>query len=221
MPYKLSDAGYKNLLKEEGNRLAVYDDATGKPIPSYEAAKGYPTIGLGILITDALKDKFRPYLNGAKASPEFMDGENKKKIAEFENSLNKKLGGVALTGSMFDALFSLAWNTGTNSKTVNKVIALAKEKKYKEAADAIANGPQTSKGKKLDVLVKRRAKEAQHFLAEGFEAVAKKVEEASDVARKVYRKYGVFDDPMTWIYIATAITIGGLAFKRHRLRSGR
>jgi|TARA_Y100000052_G_C2929963_1_gene73744 lysozyme len=41
------------LKRHEGVRLAVYDDATGKPIHAGDTLKGHPTIGVGRLLTDA------------------------------------------------------------------------------------------------------------------------------------------------------------------------
>src|SRR3954471_22265205 len=41
------------VRKEEGLRLAVYDDATGKPIVAGSHVVGHPTNGYGRLLTDA------------------------------------------------------------------------------------------------------------------------------------------------------------------------
>lgn len=43
----------KELLHHEGLRLAVYDDATGKPIEAGDTLIGNPTIGVGRLLTAA------------------------------------------------------------------------------------------------------------------------------------------------------------------------
>lgn len=40
------------LIEHEGLRLAVYDDATGKPITAGSEVIGNPTIGVGRLLTD-------------------------------------------------------------------------------------------------------------------------------------------------------------------------
>lgn len=45
---KLAD----QLIEHEGLRLAVYDDATGKPIEKGDTLQGNPTIGVGRLLTD-------------------------------------------------------------------------------------------------------------------------------------------------------------------------
>ncbi len=166
--YRLSKTGLDDLRRMEAMRLSVYDDATGKNISSYEEAKGFPTIGLGLLIDSAEKrEKYRPYLGGRKADSDWMWEQSMATVRYFENALNRQLAGVKLTQSMFDSLFSLAWNTGAGSKTVKAAIAASRIPDYIAASKAIAAGPITSKGKVMEGLVKRRAKEAALFLAEG------------------------------------------------------
>jgi GH24 family phage-related lysozyme (muramidase) len=174
--YRLSSLGYKDLLATEGNMLFVYDDKTGKAVSSYESAVGYPTIGLGLLIDSAEKrERFRPYLNGVSAPASVIESANREFIAKFEKALNAQLDNVQLTASMFDALFSLGWNTGTASKWVKEVVYYAAAKNYAAAAAAIANGPVTSKGQVIAGLVKRRAAEAVRFLADGLPGGARAV----------------------------------------------
>ena len=42
----------EQIMHHEGVRLAVYDDATGKPIVAGDMVQGNPTIGVGRLLTD-------------------------------------------------------------------------------------------------------------------------------------------------------------------------
>lgn len=42
-----------DLKQDEGERLTVYDDATGEPIVSGSTVKGHPTIGVGRNLTSA------------------------------------------------------------------------------------------------------------------------------------------------------------------------
>lgn len=42
-----------DLARDEGLRLAVYDDATGRPIATGTTVIGHPTIGVGRLLTSA------------------------------------------------------------------------------------------------------------------------------------------------------------------------
>jgi len=177
MAYKLSAAGLADLKKVEGVRYAVYDDKTGKPINSYEEAKGTPTIGMGLALQSAEdREKYRPYLGGKKAPPEVIDEANRKKVAQFEASLNKKLGNAKLTQSMFDAIFHFAWNVGTGSQYVKRIaeavnLTDAKGKPapdYKAAQKAIADGPKSGVGiGYMEGLARRRAKEAELFLRDG------------------------------------------------------
>jgi len=46
-PATLRDHLQAILLREEGERLVVYDDATGKPIRPGSVVVGHPTIGIG------------------------------------------------------------------------------------------------------------------------------------------------------------------------------
>lgn len=47
----LTDAGRKQLIADEGSRLKMYDDATGKPVARL-ASGGVPTIGVGRNLSD-------------------------------------------------------------------------------------------------------------------------------------------------------------------------
>lgn len=166
-PFRLSRAGLERLMKHEGNVLHVYDDRVmGSKPASYKDVKGFPTIGMGILIdTDEERKKFEPYLNGVDAPASLIDNENKKKIATFEGTLNRKLGANAkLTQSMYDALFSMYWNT---PRFTEPVIDAVRKGDYAGAQAAIANGPTTSKGEVVQGLVARRKAEAELFGAEG------------------------------------------------------
>ncbi len=166
-PYRLSYEGQNHLLETESNVPYVYDDKRKKGDPylaRYEDARGYPTIGLGIRIdTQEERDLFRPYLNGKAAPSDLIAQWNAKVIAQFEYDLNRKLGVAELNPNQFDALFSLAWNTGVNSDSVEATIAAVKRGDYEAARNAIANGPVTSKGEVLQGLVARRKREAELF----------------------------------------------------------
>lgn len=168
--FKLSAAGYQSLLKEEGNIPFIYDDLrTGplKPLTSYDQARGTPTIGLGVAIQgEAMRQEFAPFLS-RRATPEELERINSSKIAKFERDVNGQLGDAHLSQAMYDALFSLAWNTGPFSRSVKATIEAIKRGDYAAAQQAIASGPTTSKGMVIQTLVKRRAREAAAFAAEG------------------------------------------------------
>ena len=177
MAYKLSESGLADLKKTEGVRYAVYDDKTGKPINSYEEAGGTPTIGMGLAIQSAEdREKYRPYLGGKKAPENVIDEANRKKVAQFEAALNKKIGSATLTPAMFDAIFQFAWNVGTGSQYVKRIAeALNKtddkgkpKPDYNAAQKAIADGPKSGVGiGYMEALARRRAKEAELFLRDG------------------------------------------------------
>ena len=86
---------------------------------------------------------------------------------------------VPLTQNMFDAIASFAFNTGRGGpkkygviEPLNRVDSNGNPAPdYQAAAEAIRNGPQTSNGRKLRGLVKRRNREADEFLT-GISAVA-------------------------------------------------
>ena len=170
--FRLSARGYADLLRAEANIPFIYDDLrTGplRPLNAYEEANGTPTIGIGVAIQgEAARQQFARYL-GQKIPPDELEKINRIKLNEFESSLNRKLVGAKLSQAMFDALFSLSWNTGQNSASVIRATDAIKRGDYAAAQQAIATGPITSKGRVLDTLVRRRATEAARFAEEGLD----------------------------------------------------
>ena len=164
---KVSEKGLAELIKTEGVRYQVYDDANGKPISSYSQARGYPTIGVGHLIKKSERDYFSKYLKGrGKLSKSQVMKLLAKDMPKYTDPVLKRIK-QPITQSMLDALVSLAYNTGTNSRSVKGAIAKINQKDYKGASQEIANGPTTSKGRTLKGLVKRRKREAEWFLEDG------------------------------------------------------
>lgn len=164
---KISTTLLEELKKHEGVRTQVYDDLTGKPVGSYSEVKGAPTIALGKKIQEHEKEGFKSYLRG---KAELVGEALNRVIRDTIEPREKKLAGliaVPVTQSMFDAVFSLGFNTGFGAKSFKAVIDKLNAGDYKGAQAAIAAGPQSSKGKKLPGLVKRRAFEAELFMKEG------------------------------------------------------
>ena len=157
----------EELKKHEGVRSQVYDDITSKPVASYAEVKGAPTIALGKKIQEHERETFKQYLKGkSQLVGEALNSVIRDTIMPRE----KKLAGlikVPVTQSMFDAIFSLAFNTGFGHKSFKDALAKLNAGDYKGAQAAIASGPQSSKGKKLPGLVKRRAFVAELFMREG------------------------------------------------------
>ena len=67
---------------------------------------------------------------------------------------------------MFDAIVSIAFNTGTGHAVIKRIIAAINAKDYKKASDELRNGPQSSKGTKMPGLTRRRNAEADLFMKE-------------------------------------------------------
>lgn len=172
---KISDDGLRDLIKSEGTRLQVYDDRTGKTVSSYSQVRGYPTIGVGHLITAQQRAAFRVYLGGGRKLTQYQVMELlRKDVAKFEKTLNQRIV-MPMTQSMWDALTSMAFNTGANSYAVKDAIKKINNKDYTGAARAILNGPVKSKGRVLQGLVKRRKKEAMLFMKDGIPGGTQKV----------------------------------------------
>lgn len=165
---RMSNEGLKLLIKSEGVRHQVYDDRTGKVVSSYEMVQGYPTIGVGHLIRgEAAKSEWAEYLGGRKTLSESqVMSLLRKDVKKFEDPLNIAIQ-VPITQSMFDALVHLSFNVGKNARSVKNAVAAVNQKQWQQAAQAIASGPSTSKGREIPSLARRRAKEAAWFLAEG------------------------------------------------------
>lgn len=162
---KLSDAGLEELRRTEGVRGQVYDDATGKTVASFEEVKGYPTIALGRLIRPEERARFARYLGGReKLAGEELVAVVRETIEPRERQLTSLLTSPATQGQ-FDALFSLAFNTGFGNRSFKAAVAAHNAGDHAAAARAIAAGPTTSKGRTLTGLVKRRAREAAAYAA--------------------------------------------------------
>lgn len=163
-PYKISDNGIQQLIRFEGKRNVVYDDATGKPIANYTELKGYPTIGVGHLIKPTEKDKYAKYLKGVGVMPDSeIQSLLKTDLTGRETQLNNLIK-ADITQGQFDALMGMGYNTGFGNISFQKAVKLTNEGNKQAASDAIKNGPTTSKGVVLQGLVTRRNAEATEYL---------------------------------------------------------
>lgn len=164
---KMSREGLAELVRSEGSRAQVYDDKNGRTIASFSEAQGYPTIGVGHLITPSQYSRFERYLAGREAmSQSQIQDLLSEDLPKYEKPVSDAIQ-VTVTPQMFDALVSLAFNAGPNSYAVKNAIKEINQKNWEGAAQAIADGPKTSKGVLVQGLVKRRANEAQWFLSGG------------------------------------------------------
>ena len=169
---EVSKKGLRYLIQSEVAIPYVYDDGDGtwpkRRITSYNT-KGYPTIGVGHRIYPDEQETFRKYLGTGKDMPE------SEIMALLDRDINKRIATpdwkarvlVPITQSMYDALVHMAFNTGPNATSVRTAIAAINRKDWLAAQQAIANGPVTSKGKRKEALVKRRAFEASYFMEDG------------------------------------------------------
>jgi GH24 family phage-related lysozyme (muramidase) len=140
----LSKQGYAELLRTEANLPFIYDDlrtGAARPLNTYEEARGTPTMGIGVAIQgEAARQQYAKYL-GKQIPAAELEEINRLKLAEFEANLNKKLVGAKLSQAMYDALFSLMWNTGPNSSWVKNATNAVKAGDYAAAQQTIANAP--------------------------------------------------------------------------------
>ena len=168
---RMSTNGLKELIKSEGVRYQVYDDANGRTLYSYSDAIRYPTIGVGHLIYKPNgkdeRERFKAYLGGGKSMSEkqVMD-LLREDLPKYEDPVAQKIQ-KPVTKQMFDALVSLAFNAGPNARAIKNAIAAINNEDYQGASDAIRNGPKTSGGTLVQGLVKRRNEEADWFLSGG------------------------------------------------------
>lgn len=160
----ISSRGIRELMRHEGSRATVYDDKTGKSIDSYSNCVGYPTIGVGHLITNSEKSAFAKYLSPGSMSSNAIENLLLKDLQVRIKDLNRKLR-VKVSQNQFDALLSMMFNCGAANKFYKKALEQTNQGDFKGAAATIKSGPKTSKGRILAGLEQRRNDEANLYLA--------------------------------------------------------
>ena len=116
----------KELLHHEGLRLAVYDDATGKPVEAGSRLIGNPTIGVGRLLTaDRGITEAEAYV--------LLDGD----IAEVERQLDHHIKWWRdLDATRQRAMLSWAFNVGVGGvMKFKKALAAIQAGDWHEAHD--------------------------------------------------------------------------------------
>lgn len=113
----LTREGLDHLSQWEGRRNEMYDDATGQPIGSVEEAQGFPTIGIGHLITAEEQESGTINIGGEEV--DFTKGLTDEQIdqlaqqdAEEAAAAVDRYVKVDLTPHQRDALISFAFNIG-------------------------------------------------------------------------------------------------------------
>ena len=146
----VSTSGITLICSFEGLKLRAYDDAVG-----------VWTIGFGTTI----------YPNGIKVKKGDTCTTEQAKIfmahdlKKFESSVNSAVA-VPINQNQFDALVSLTYNIGIGAFTKSTLLKKLNSGDYKGASDQFDVWIKAG-GKRLDGLVKRRAKEKAWFLAVG------------------------------------------------------
>ena len=121
---------YSQLKRDEGEVLYVYDDATGKPIVKGSVVKGYPTVGIGILLD---KDK------GGGLRPEESEFIFRNRLKLLDAELSDRLPWIAgLDPARKGVLINMAFQMGVAGLLGFKnTLALIQSGKYQEAARAM------------------------------------------------------------------------------------
>ena len=154
---QMTKKGYDFLRQEEGERLFVYDDATGRRLATGERATGVATGGIGHTGPDVV-----PGMEVSKAlSEEWFD----KDTDWAEEVVEKNMvgpNGEKPNDNQFNACVSLAFNIGKAGFASSSVVRNWKAGKFKEAGDAIGLWNQDKFGVN-SALVARRARETAMF----------------------------------------------------------
>lgn len=203
VPSSLSDAaGGAHALSPAG--LAFLKHEEGIVPYTYTDSAGYPTFGLGLYLqTDELKAKYGKYTKSNPAPDSVVQASIQEALASRTRQLNSMLK-VPVTQSMWDALFSFAYNRGFAGKGFPSVIAEINSQEAGWASKA-AGYIVAAQMFELNPNIKaRRLREAALFSGSSTAQVAA---EAVENAAKVTTS------PWTWAG-AGLLTLGGLAAYR-------
>lgn len=173
----VSNKGLQDLIGSEAIYFQVYDDNTGRIISSYEESIGGPTIGIGHLIRSNEREYFSQFLGGRKEMTRKQVFDLFRK--DVQAHVDPWIGTIKkpVTQEMIDALASLAFNVGVNSRTLKNAIEAINRKDYQAASDIIRDGPTTNAatGQVMQGLVKRRNREADLFLSGGLPSLVPQI----------------------------------------------
>jgi lysozyme len=121
---------YSQLKRDEGEVLYVYDDATGKPIVKGSVVKGYPTVGIGILLD---KDK------GGGLRPEESEFIFRNRLKLLDAELTDRLPWISkLDPARKGVLINMAFQMGVAGLLGFKnTLAMIEAGRYQDAAKAM------------------------------------------------------------------------------------
>lgn len=120
---------YDRLLRHEGIRLTVYDDATGKPIQPGSEVKGNPTIGIGTLLCSP---------GGiTQAEAEYLC---RNRIAVAQATVDALHVGLSDGDPRYDVLVEMAFQMGGSGLAQFKnTLQAVRDKRWNDAADGMLN----------------------------------------------------------------------------------
>ena len=161
---KTTDRGVKFIAKHEGAVKQsglhwMYDDATGKPVDSYEECKGFPTIGYGHLVTEDEQSQGL-YLEGIDEAGalELLSGD----LTAAEDIVNK-LVVVELNEDQFDALVDFTFNVGGGNLKSSTLLKFLNQGNFDAVPEQMLRWNK-SKGKVMEGLNRRRTDEGELFM---------------------------------------------------------
>lgn len=144
-------------MKTSANGIAHIKEFEGFRGKRYLCPANKPTIGYGHVIVDSE----RATLWGADLTEEQATKLLMKDLARFEDAVLAMVA-VPLTQGQFDALVSFAYNLGEAKLRSSTLLKLLNAGDYDGARKQI-NRWVYSNGKKLDGLIRRRARETEMF----------------------------------------------------------
>lgn len=119
------------LQRDEGNRLSVYDDATGKPIVRGYTLQGHPTIGVGraldvrgISADEALvllKNDINAFTLGLQQAYRWFNSlDDVRQRALVNMAFNLGLGGLAGFQQMLKAIEARDWQAAADAMKASR-----------------------------------------------------------------------------------------------------
>lgn len=142
----VSEAGLRHLMRSEGFRNKAYKDVAG-----------YPTIGVGHLLTSQEKRTGTIVINGKAVSYKngLTDEQVKDLLAQDVKKYEKVVSDsvkVPLTQGQFDALVSFSYNVGPNAFKKSNLLRVLNQGKYNQVPNEMRKwvkaGGRTVKGLK-------------------------------------------------------------------------
>lgn len=151
---KISESGKKQLAAWEGFRTQVYKDVAG-----------FPTIGVGHLLTQDERSSGKIEINGQFVR--YSDGITEQQVYDlldkdldrFEAAVNKRVK-VPLKQNQFDALVSFSFNVGVGAFRNSTLLRRLNEKDYDEVPNQLRRWVRSG-GRVVKGLINRREHEIQ------------------------------------------------------------